>query len=453
MAISRIFDISKRSLSVYRKAMDVAAHNVANAGNEDYSRQRITVTSATPSVTQQFQWGSGVEIGTLKRIEDNLLTNQIIQNNQKYNGYNKQAELLSQVEVVFGEPTEFGLANYLNKFFDSFTSLSASPSSVEARKEVIYSAQNLSNKVKNVYDTLVSVKSDMEESLRQQTKRVNNLLSELKGVNLKIFQATAQGSEANDLMDKRDKIVNELSTLANIKVRYENTGAAQVYVGGVFGVSMDSVAEFKVIKGADGDLEVRTTNGDVKLILNEGEMGGITTIYNKKINSYLDRIDTLMNTLKDAVNNIHQKGYTLDATPMTGIKFFDDYKNGKLQINNQIITNPNKIAVSGDGTAGNGEYALQLAELKTADLFGGMNVMQYYADIVSDIGNTANSSKSQAESTDLVLQQLKSQKDSKTAVSIDEEMTNILQYQKSFNASAKMVKMANDMMDALFNMV
>lgn len=453
MAISRIFDISKRSLAVYQKAMDVAAHNVANAGNADYSRQRVGVTSDMPQSDRQFQWGSGIKLATLQRVQDDLISNQIFQNKQKYSNYNKQFESLSQVEVVFGEPTEFGLANYLNKFFDSFTSLSASPNSVEARKEVIFAAQNLSNKVKDIYGSISDVKTDLASTFTQKTKELNAKLNELKEVNLRIYEAGAQGISPNDLMDKRDRILKDLSEIAPIKTQIDENGVATVYVGGVFAVNMDSVTEFKAVKGSGDKLELRTVKGDIKAVLSGGEIAGITKTYNDELNDYIERLDTMMNAMVESVNSIHEKGYTIDSTPQTGIKFFDSYSRGKLQINSRIVNDTNKIAVSSDGSAGNAEYAVALADIKNQDIFGGLNIMQYYGNIVNDIGNAANSAKSLSESTDLVIQQLETQKDSITAVSIDEEMTNILKYQKSYNASAKLIQMANEVMDVLFSMV
>lgn len=453
MALSRIFDISKRSLSAYQKAMDVAAHNISNAGNPNYSRQRISITADDPQSDTRFQWGSGIKVANLARVQDDLLSSQIILNTQKYHNYNKQSELLSQIEVVFGEPTEYGMANYLNKFFDAWSSLSVSPNAIEARKEIIFAAENLSSKVDNIYSSIENVKRDIENTFVQRTKDVNNILNEIKDLNAKIFQASQGGSSANDLLDKRDRLLNDLSKITSVKVQKDQRGVATVYVGGVFAVNMDAVTEFKVVKREDGSMELRTVTGNVKAVINQGEMAGLVTTYNDKLNDYTDKIDKMMSIMVEEVNAIHEKGYTIDAAPQTGIKFFDGYENGRLKINKRVVLDPLKIAVSSDGTSGNGEYAVSLANLKDKKSIDGMSIMEYYGNIVNDIGNAVNSSNSKAESTDLVLQQLQSQKDSVTAVSIDEEMTNILSYQKSFNASAKMIKIADEMMQTLLNMV
>ncbi len=453
MAISRIYDISKRSLMVYRKAMDAAAHNIANSGNPNYSRQRLSMTSERPDSDGKFQWGSGIKIGTIERVEDNLLTSQILSNTLKFNKDKKESELLSQVEVVFGEPTEFGVANYLNKFFDSWSSLSASPNSVEARKEVLYSAENLASKIESIFTSIDNIKSDMISSFTDKTKELNSLLNQLKEVNSKINQTFNAGSSPNDLKDKRDEILKKLSEIAPVNVNLEKSGIASVNIGGVFAVNLDAVTEFKVDRSNKGKLELRTKVGNVKAVLSGGEMAGISETFNSKLSDYSDRLDNMMNVMVREVNSIHSKGYTIDSNPQTRIKFFDGYNNGKLKINRRVLNDPLKIAISSDGTAGNGEYANQLTDLKTKKMIDGLNIMEYYGNIVNDVGNTINSANSKKEAVNLVLQQLESQKDSITAVSIDEEMTDILKYQKSFNASAKLIKMANEVLDVLLSMV
>ncbi len=452
MAISRIFNISTRSLSAYQKAMDVAAHNVANAGNPNYSRQRVSLESAIPQIGSHFAWGSGIRIGDIRRIHDSLIDTQIIRNNQKYAAYKKQSEVLGQVEAVFGEPSEYGLSNYINRFFDSWTSLSASPNSIESRKEVIYAAQNLSSKVSDVYQQLNLIESDIVNSFREKTKQVNNLLKQIGDLNKKIFEAGAMNTEANDLMDNRDKLIKDLSKLVDLKVSYDKNGVATLYVGGIFAVNADAVTQFTVDK-SEGKLTLKTVKGGVKTALSTGELFALSDAFTNKITNYKERLKNVFETIVDEVNALHTKGYTIDKPPRMGIKFFDSFENGKLQINEQVLRDPMKIAVSSDGTAGNGDIAVALAGIKDKKLLEGMTIGQYYSEMINDIGNTINNANNSKESVNLVLQQLNAQRDSYSAVSIDEEMTNILKYQKSYDASAKLVKMANDMLDTLINMV
>ncbi len=452
MAISRIFNISTRSLSAYQKAMDVTAHNIANAGNPDYSRQKVYFESSTPQAGTRFYWGSGIKIADLRRVHDSLVDSQIIRNNQKFAAYKKQSEILGQIETVFGEPSEYGLSNYLSKFFDSWTALSSSPSSVEARKEVVYSAQNLSSKISDIYQQLNLIESDIVSGFREKTTQVNTLLHQVGDLNKKIFEAKAMNTEANDLMDKRDKLIKELSNLVDLKVNYDKNGIATLYVGGIFAVNADSVTEFKMDK-SDGKLTLRTVKGSVRAALSAGEISALADAYTDKITNYKEKLNKIFTTLVKEVNAVHEKGYTIDNPPQTGIKFFSFFENGNLQINEQVLRDPMKIAVSSDGSAGNGDLAIVLGDLKNKKAIDGLSIGEYYSEMINDLGNTVNKAKSSKEAIDLVLQQLKSQRDSYSAVSIDEEMTNILKYQKSYDASAKLVKMANEMLDTLINMV
>ena len=133
MGVSRIFDISVRSLAAYQRAMDVTAHNVANSSNPDYSRQQITFATAIPEKLQGFIWGSGVKIDNVLRVRDQLTDQQIRSNNQDYSNNNTRSTIQSQVEVLFSEPSDLGISTLMDTFFNSWSQLSVTPNSSALR--------------------------------------------------------------------------------------------------------------------------------------------------------------------------------------------------------------------------------------------------------------------------------------------------------------------------------
>jgi len=452
MGLSRIFNISTRSLSAYQQAMDVTAHNVANAGNPNYSRQRVLLKSEDPQMDNRFSWGMGIKVEDVSRIHDNLIEAQIVENNQKYSANKKESELLQQIETVFGEPTEYGLSNYLSKFFDSWSSLSASPNSIEARKEVVFAAENLSNKISDIYQQFANIKTTIANNFKEKTTQINDLLKQIKDLNFQIYNASVHNQNANDLADTRDKLINDLSSIVDVKVSYNDNNVATVYIGGVFAVNAQSMNRFKMVR-SDKELGLRTEKGNVKAFITKGEMFALSDVYSNKITHYEDSMNTIFQKLVDEVNTIHQKGYTINQPPQTNIKFFNSFENGTLTINPEVEYDPKKIAVSSDGTSGNGDYAVEIADLKEKKILNGMSLTQNYAELVDEVGNNVNNAKQATESTNLVLQQLQNEKDSYSGVSIDEEMTKLLKFQKSYDASAKLIKIANEVLDTLINIV
>ncbi len=452
MGLSRIFNISTRSLSAYQQAMDVTAHNVANAGNPNYSRQRVLLKSEYPQMDNKFSWGMGVKVEDVRRVHDSLIEAQIVENNQKYTANKKESELLSQIENVFGEPSEYGLSNYLSKFFDSWSSLSASPNSIEARKEVVFASQNLANKVSSIFKQFSNIKTTIANNFSEKTTQINDLLKQIKDLNFQIYNAAVHKQNANDLEDTRDKLINDLSSIVDVKVSYDQNNVATVYIGGVFAANAQSMNTFKMVR-TDDELSLRTEKGNIKAFITKGEMSALSDVYSKKIKGYESSLNTLMQTLVSEVNAVHEKGYSMNQPPQTGIAFFDSFKDGKLSINAEVLNDPKKIAISADGTSGNGDYAVEIANLKDKKVLNGMSLTQNYAELVDEVGNHVNNAKQAEESTNLVLQQLQNEKDSYSGVSIDEEMTKLLKFQKSYDASAKLIKIANEVLDTLINIV
>jgi flagellar hook-associated protein 1 FlgK len=452
MSISRVFDISRRSLAAYQRSLDITTHNIANASNPDYSRQRVELVSDIPERVNGFLWGTGVKIADISRARDTLLDRQIINYNQKFSDQEKQSAILSQVEQVFAEPGEQGLSGVLDQFFNSWHELSATPNSIPLRNSVINAAQNVSNKIQDLNSSLDIVRSDTVNDFRTQVENINELLKNIQSYNAQIFEAKSVGENPNDLMDQRDKAVDDLSKIVNISVSLDKNNVANVSIGGVFAADASYAVEFDY--QIENDKIALITAKDKKTPkISGGEINALTVIYNTTIPSYLDQINTIANKLVDSVNSIHQTGYTLTDPLRSGVKFFEGYENGKLKINEEILRDPRLIAASADGTYGNSDIAVKLGELSDAKVVDGLSFSEKYASLISNVGKDKVTVDSTMNANKMVLDQLQSQKSSFSGVSVDEEMTNILTFQRAYQASAKVITVADEMIQTLLNMV
>jgi flagellar hook-associated protein 1 FlgK len=452
MSVSRIFDIATRSMAVYQNALAVTSNNISNSANPDYSRQLINLKSATPQVLGGFVWGTGVTIQDITRARDQFTDNQIRTNNPKNAESNLRSSTMSQIENVFSEPSDLGISSLMNNFFNSWQNLDVTPNSASLRQNVLQSAQQLSNKVQDVYSSLTQTKSDILDDLKVKTTTLNNDLNQVLSLNQQIFRLQGTGQIPNDLFDQRDKVIDDLSKLANITVNYDNTNSASISVGGVFGVDKENVHEFSITEN-NGQINLVSGTSKVNAVLNSGEFFADADIYSNKIPQYQNALNQIFSTFTDQVNSVHQSGYNIENPPETSIKFFEGYNDGVLAINKALVSDPNKIAVSSDGTAGNGDIGVQIANLSNKALLNGSSLQDNYSSLISQIGNEKNSADQSAQSTSMILQQLNSQKSSYSGVSVDEEMSNILQYQRSYEASAKMITIANEMLQTIIQMV
>lgn len=452
MSIGRIFDISRRSLATYQRALDVTSHNIANADNTDYSRQIVRFSTEKPDAANGKLWGFGVTLDDVQRAKNNLVENQIRSNNTYYATNDEKSQLLSQIEGLFDEPSDTGVASLTTSFLNSWSELAVTPNSMSLRYNVIRSANQLSSKVQSISQGLDTLKTDILTETKAKVELLNNSLKNIQSLNAQIFEQKNLGYVPNDLMDKRDAAINDLSKMVNITVTYDATNSANISVGGVFALDKSNVNSFSM-KVIDGKMALVTGNPESKAQINGGSLSSLMDVYSNTIPGYQTKLDDYVNALVTGVNNLHTQGSTLDDPPQTGIKFFNDYQSGKLTINSQILDDPNKIAISSDGTSGNGTIAQSIADLSKATLLNGTTLSSFYSNTISQLGTERLTAQQSADAGDLILQQLEQQKAAYSGVSVDEEMTNVIKFQRSYDASAKLIKVADDMLQTLLNMV
>jgi flagellar hook-associated protein 1 FlgK len=452
MALSRIFDIAQRSLGTYQRALDVTSHNIANASNPNYSRQRANFATEIPEINAGMIWGSGVRLENIGRVRNQLTESQILNNNPKFSFNDKSSYLLGQIENVFSEPSELGLSTLIDDFMNSWSQLSTSPNSIPLRNNVIYAAQKMGAKVDNLNESFDIIKSDIVAEFKSTITQINDYVDQIKNLNSKIFESSGSGISPNDFLDERDRLINELSKLTNINVTYDDKNIATISIGGVFAADGTSSVEFEAFE-KNGELLLRSKNSMNLAALTGGEMYALKDVYSNKIPNYQSQLHDVVRAIRDEVNQIHESGYTIDDPPLSGIKFFDESDEGRLVVNSTILNDPYKIAVSSDGSTGNGDLALAIHEISDKKLINNLSISEAYSTLISGIGNNKQSNDNMAATDKLVLDQLELQKASYSGVSIDEEMSNVIKFQRSYDASAKLIRVADELLETLINMV
>lgn len=452
MAITKVFDIANRSLAVYRKALDITSHNIANANNPNFSRQKVHFATDSSDLSAGLVWGNGVKIADVRRYRDSFIESQTRIMNSKYNDNKRQSELITNIEKLFSEPSELGLGNMISKFFNSFSELAASPTSNPLRTSVVNAATNLAAKVNNLNKSLNDIRENIRMEFDDKVKQLNKILVEIHQVNKDIKSNQVNKISINDLLDTRDKLLNELSKLVNIHVTTSSDNTVNVSIGGSFAVDSYHAREFEM-NNDNGVLSLRLKGATNSVILTDGEMNALATVHNQKVTSYRQKIDKIVSTIVNEVNKIHSTGYSKTTPAQTGLNFFEDYRDGILRINQVIVNNPNMIAISADGTQGNGDLALRISELMDMKLIDNSTILEYYTTLVNEIGYDGLLNKNLTESSQLVLDQLENQKQLNSGVSLDEEMTNVIQFQRSYEASAKLIKVSDELLKTILELV
>ncbi|MCI5727191.1 MAG: flagellar hook-associated protein FlgK [Clostridium sp.] len=214
------FNIATRGLSAAQTTIDVTSHNVANANTEGYSRQRAELETTRPMSTQLFrgQLGTGVKVSAIDRIRDTFLDYQYRTENSTLGRADVRNTSLYQIETLFNEPSDTGISTLIGKFFDSFQELAKQPNSSNARTVAVQQTVALADALNHAHTKLSDLIVDTKDSLRANAKDVNSLLDQINTLNKEIKTVSTAGQRPNDLMDRRDKLLDELSYKFNIQI-------------------------------------------------------------------------------------------------------------------------------------------------------------------------------------------------------------------------------------------
>ena len=452
--LSLLLETARRALMSQQVGMSVTSHNITNASTLGYSRQRVQLVATTPLKESFGMLGTGVMAQSIGRLRDRFLDTQVRSSNQTLGDASSQYQILSQVETSFNEPSSSGLSSAMTGFFNAFQSLSLHPEDSSSRNAVLQKGASMADMFHRLSSEMNQLRGALSDDVTTKVNRINTLTSELSQLDVQITNTIATGADPSDAKDQRDLKLEELSQLINISVSEDPRGSMVVSAGGTAIASRAGSTPLKATVVGNA-IQIVTDPAGSPVDVTAGELGGTLKMYNTTLPDYLQQLDELAGAIISRVNTLHAAGSGLGTPPPTGINFFTGTSAADIGISNAVSTNINNIAASGDGTPGNNTVALALAGVLNEQLLRGNSVSpaQFYNGLVSQIGSAVASADNTSSSQELVLSQLENQRSSVSGVSLDEEMTNMIKFQRSYDAAAKLVTTTNDMFQTILNMV
>jgi flagellar hook-associated protein 1 FlgK len=219
------FTIAKRGLNVQQSAINTTSHNIANASTTGYSRQRAVAETTTPfggmsrfDTCSVGQVGTGAEITSIQRIRDYFVDYQVRSESGTSGYYTQASDTLSKAEDIFGEPSDTGIQELTNQFFNAFQEVSKTPDQSDVKTVAIQDASTLADALNYTYNQLKQTCEDSQTLLQTNVTDVNSYLDQINELNKQIRSVSSVGQTANDLMDKRDNLLDQLSYKFGIKV-------------------------------------------------------------------------------------------------------------------------------------------------------------------------------------------------------------------------------------------
>ncbi len=458
MGLAAALNSGRSSLQTNQKAIEITGLNIANVNTEGYSRQTPNMTPYPALAFGDFFIGTGVTVGSVERSHDVFLDGQIKDKSADVGLESSMANPLAELERVLNID-DGSLSDEFDQFFDAWRQLSTNPGGEVERQQVLQRGELIGDAFANIYNETQQVVKNINNTIVSKIDGVNLAVDEIAQLNNRISSLELSGQDANSDRDRRDYLLKNLAESIGATSFETSTGTVSVQLGNgmplVEGNEATHIAA--VYNGTDVNLQLEygTSNIDLERTAMGGEFRGLYEVRDVVIPDAVSRLDQLAYTFATEVNALHQAGTDLNG--VSGQDFFiqpaavtDASASLTMNITTTAEIAAGTTAASGDNT--NALAILQLEQQQLAGLGGNDTFVSYYGKIVSTVGVEAARNNQARQGYEDSLIQLQNLRDGIDGVSLEDEMINLMQYQKGFEASAKFLSTIDEMMGTLLTL-
>jgi len=449
MSLTSLLGIARSALQTYQRAMTVTAHNVANAETRGYSRQRLAVTPAEPLRSPAGLLGRGVTDQGVVRIRDRFLDAAFRRESSLLGTSGTLRDLMAQVEAAFAEPSDQGLGAALDGLFHAFGDLAADPTSPVTRGQVVQAANRLATQLHGLDAQISQAAQDAGARLTAEVDEINSIGDQVATLNARILAAGPTHS-APDLEDQRDLLLDRVSALGAVRVMPRDDGTMGVMFGDTLLVDGGLAQRLAVQPQGGGGYQIVTSVGN-PVDPQAGSLRALLDLTATTLPGIRAQLDALAAALVGEVNTIHRAGYT--GTGATGVDFFDPagLTAGSIRLSAAVLASPSAIAAGATAAPGDARVAQQLAVLGTTVMagLGGASLRDFYTDLSAAVGSAVRDADMSASAHQALLERAELQRSSVSGVSIDEEMVNLIGQQQVYQAAARLISTADELLAEL----
>ena len=469
------FNTAVKGLLASQRSLYIMNHNLSNINTKGYSRQQGAQRATTPhNIAGVGLLGTGTEIYDIARVRDSYVDFKYWNENAPKGEWEVKKDTLDEIEKLFGEPSDSSFRQYLDDFYKSLDNMNTNPGDFSYREPVKENALALTKHINESAVRLEELKKETEFSIEAKVKNINSIANQIASLNRQIYSNEIDGRSANDLRDRRDLLVDDLSQIVNVKTDESKDGKYRVSISGVSIVDHIHVSEVKLNKDKDsGEIGLEWSN-ESKVNLKSGELKGLLELYNGdgKNNSYRGipyyqrKLDDFAKGFAEKFNKQHSEGYGLDGKTKIEFFTFDDTKGiaATITLHNDILTDLKNIAAGGDpGNVGDNTNLLELIKLRdNKDYFEGISGTDgellpngtpddFLKSIISNLAVDSMQGQRMYESQNIILKNIESKRNSISGVSYDEETADMVRFQHAYVAAARMITTMDNIMDVTIN--
>jgi flagellar hook-associated protein 1 FlgK len=438
MSLTSSLHIATEALFTATAEIQNTNNNIANANTPGYTREIVNLQTATVHSSLGVpQPGNGVILNGFESVRNSLLQRQMEEGTQGQAQANAQLTSLQQIQSIFNNSTQ-NIGTEMSALFASISALSTSPQDPVSRQGVLAAGQNLVTSFNVTSNALNQQQSGLNNQVDQDVKQINEIAKQIAALNPQI--ATSGPNGVGTLQDQQDQLILNLSKLTGISVTKTESGVTLTTGNGTPLVIGTKAFALQTVTGPGGMTNVVDGNGtDITSTIQGGDLGGTLQTRDSAIPALLNQLDTLANQFAGAFNSVQASGYDGNGNP--GGAFFNVPSGvaGSAGAISMAISDPNLIAASSDRSLGSNGNLANFSAIQDSPLPSGQSPTDAYANLVYQIGSMTSTANSESNSASASLLQLGDQWNSVSGVSIDEESTNLIQYQQAYQAAARVI--------------
>ncbi|HYE83946.1 MAG TPA: flagellar hook-associated protein FlgK [Clostridia bacterium] len=489
------YQIAKSGVYTSQRALEVIGHNLSNADTVGYVRQQMLQADNRPQIYSGKQIGTGTSVSEIRQVRSAFLDNAYRKENSLKGYWNARQSTIEDVESILDSLSENnGLGAAIDDFFQGWEELAKDPEDRTSREAVVEYGNYFAEIVNEIAEQLDQLQSNLDEQINSLVSEINSIADQVAELNQIILVNENNGQNANDYRDQRNLLLDTLSGYMGIEVTEAENGMINVYAGGrsiVRGNNschMDcsyntSNGSFATVVWENSGEEVRLKDGKLFGFIEargdvyggEGSVDNGSPIesavvdddsdsytFSSESMNFISELRTGLNMLVSLmtrkINSIHGQGKGLDGS--NGLSFFariDEnlpFEAGNIKVNPEL-SDPNKIAASRTGSAGDADIANEIVDFRNIDYFKNdslkMNINDFYNLLVDWVGTAGQEAASFFDNQSTLVLLADNNRQSVSAVSMDEELANMIKYQHSYNASARVMTTIDSMMENIIN--
>ena len=325
-------ELGKRSIMAHTDAISTAGHNISNANTEGYSRQRVQLKEFDPLYRPDLERperagmiGQGIDVQSITRIRDEMLDQRITAQQNQESYWDTRSKYYTMIEQIYNEPDEVSVRSNMDKFWESWQELSVNPESQAARQAVVTRGESLSDSIKSKWENLMGVGSLINSDIDSTVKQINSYANQIAAVNSEIVRSCGVGDNPNDLLDRRDLLVDKLSKLANITTDRRDPDEFMVHLDGKVLVQGGVARNFDLVSLTDNNGYEKLVWADTRedASVSGGTLGALIELRDVDVRNEIQSLNTMTMNFSDLVNDVHRNAY--GANNVTGLDFFTQH--------------------------------------------------------------------------------------------------------------------------------